>query len=130
MKTFLIGLISLVIALGSAYFKKDMLIVKKYGEVVPMEIVEKDENCSFGTKGSYYGTFKYANQLFRWRGGFGFCESYNVGDSMNMIYLEGYDDILSEKESVNNQYIAIFIIGIVGLILMTEPLFKMVIKRR
>lgn len=106
----------LVLMIGSV-----ILIVSNYkymsveynGSVVKMEIIEMPNSC-LGTRIKHFTTLSYNNETFVKRIGGEFCDTYNVGEWINVRYLKGYSVVLFPEESVLNNLISFGVLGLLG----------------
>jgi hypothetical protein len=87
--------------------------IEEKGSVVEMTLIDLPSLCMTGSY--YFVTFEYNGQTLEKRIKGMFCEQHMVGDKVKMKYLEGYSDILFERESGKIDAYAFLIISLFGL---------------
>lgn len=90
------------------------LKVEQSGVIVKMRI-EKLPNSCLGTKVKHFATLSYAGEDYIKRIGGKFCDEHNVGELIDMKYLEGSSIVLFPKESVSRNLISFGVLGLLGL---------------
>lgn len=120
--TFFWGIIAILMAVVGGYAKKDYWEIKTEGKVIQAKIISMSSHCN-RTKAIYSAKLVYKDLVFDKGITSGFCEKYNVGDYVNMLYIEGDDTALFETEDVKGEYIALSIFFVVGVFLVIASFF-------
>jgi hypothetical protein len=90
------------------------LNIDKTGIIVPMKIVQKPYSC-LGTKAKWFMKVEYQGKVYIKQIGGQFCEEHNLGDIVEMKYLENSTTVLFHHESVMSEIYAIFLLSFIGL---------------
>lgn len=97
--------------------------VAQNGVVVKMRIEKLPTSC-LGTRIKHFMTVSYNNKLYIKRIGGKYCEEHHVGEVIEMRFLEGSELILFPDESGRSNFIALIILGLLGLSLIVYWLVK------
>lgn len=99
------------------------LEVERSGVIVKMRI-EKLPNSCLGTKAKHFAVFNYKGQDYIKRIGGKFCDEHNIGELIDMKYLEGSSVVLFPKESVLRNLASFGVLGFLGLGMIIYHLVK------
>ena len=91
------------------------LNTQREGKVVKMKIIDKPESC-LGTKVKWFMKVEYNGKIFSKQISGSYCEKHQIGNWVEIIYLEGSNIILLPTESVWKDIFAGLGISIFGLI--------------
>ena len=125
-------LLGIIITALSIYFINDdisSLRLINEGSIVNMEIIEKPKSC-LGTRVKWFMKVKYQDKVFSKQISSIFCEEHNVGDIVQIRYLEGEEKILLLSEGLILEFLASGIFILMGLYLILEllPLSRQQVK--
>jgi hypothetical protein len=91
------------------------LRVEEQGKIVKMKIVKKPVSC-LGTKVKWHMKVEYEGQTFDKQIAGDYCENHNIGDIVEIKYLENSNIILLPFESVWQDIYAGIALSLAGLI--------------
>ncbi|MBL7736636.1 MAG: hypothetical protein JNL51_14345 [Chitinophagaceae bacterium] len=97
--------------------------VERSGVLVKMRIKKLPNSC-LGTKVKHFVTLSYTGENYIKMIGGKFCDEHNIGELIDMKYLEGSPIVLFPKESVLRNLISFGILGLLGLGMIVYQLTK------
>ncbi len=95
----------------------------KEGRLVKMEIVGKPSSC-LGTKVKWMMKLKFNNKVYTKQISGAYCEEHQLGELVEVRYLEGVGLVLFPKEGVTMEIISSTIMGLFGIGLLSYSLFR------
>src|SRR5690606_13561649 len=95
---FIAGIIFFMGSIILIYSNYEQVIIDQKGEIVQMRIEHIPQNC-LGSKIRYKVIYSSNGKLFEKMTRGNFCRKHNIGELINMKYLEGYSTILRPNES-------------------------------
>lgn len=115
MRFFLIigGLFFIFLFVNGIFQTKREIAGFSNGKLVKMQILDIPGSC-LGTKNQYHMRVSYKEKTFLKRISVNFCENHNVGDIVELKYLQGSEIILFPNENPNSGYYSIAFFGLFG----------------
>lgn len=99
------------------------LKVDRSGVIVKMRIENLPSSC-LETKAKHFATLSYAGENYIKRIGGKFCDEHNLGELIDMKYLEGSSVVLFPKESVSRNLVSFGVLSLLGLAMIIYHLVK------
>jgi len=120
----LIGLCFLIIPLfiTESKISQDLQVERK-GKLVEMRIVDKPGSC-LGTKVKWFMKVEYQGIVYSKQIGGAYCEAHNIGDMVQIKYLQGQQRVLLPDESMMGEIYTGFLLSIFGLLLIIYGIGK------
>lgn len=91
----------------------DDLNVERKGMIVKMRIEQLPESC-LGTKVKHFVSLSYKGKIYIKRIGGKFCDDHNVGQLVEVRFLEGASIVLFPNETAISNLIALAALGLSG----------------
>lgn len=98
------------------------LKVEEQGKIVKMKIVEKPSSC-LGTKVKWFMKVEYQGVIYPKQIDGNYCEKYNIGDLVEIRYLDGSGIILLANESVWQDIYAGLVFSFFGFLIIIFYIF-------
>lgn len=108
----LLGIALILVSFFFLKVKLDLYKVQNDGEVVQMTIIDLPNNCS--ARNSLM-QLQYENKRYFTRTKVNICQEHKIGDTIQMKYMKGFDEVLYPTESIISEFVAIGIFLAVGL---------------
>jgi hypothetical protein len=110
------GLVLIIIAVLPLRNHLSEYETQKHGEFVKAVIIAAP-TC-LGARIKHWVKFRYNNEIHSKTTGGKACEDFKVGDTLTLKHTEGTDIFLYDTETVESEFVAFGLLGVMGIIFM------------
>lgn len=108
----LLGIIVILVSFFFLKVKLDLYKVQTEGKIVQMTILDLPKDCSVRNSSMQ---LQYENKRYFKKTKSNICQENKIGDTIQMKYMIGVDEVLYPTESILGEFVAISIFVALGL---------------